>query len=177
MTDGQQRRRLRREAKARVDGLDIPVPFDVAALCARLAARRGRRIVLQPQPMGAGPTGMWVDAGGIDYIVYERETTPLHQEQIILHEVGHLVSEHGPPDVSDEEAVAVLMPDLDLDMVRRVMSRHGYTSEQEEEAELVASLVLERAGRTRSRTQSHPATPEAARAVDVLGSLLRGGPR
>ncbi len=171
MNDLQRLRRLRRTVEARVRSLDIPRPFDVSVLCARLGARRGREIRLRPQRMGAGPCGLWADVAGVDYIVYEAETTQLHQDQIILHEVGHLLAAHPSEPLMEQDCLALLMPDLDPAMVRRVLGRHGYSSEQEQEAELLASLVLERAGRTRVR--AHRAqTPEVTRALDHLGSVL-----
>lgn len=171
MKDTQQLRRLRRKVEARVGEMDIPTPFDVFTLCQRLSLPRGREIRLQARPMGAGPCGLWADAAGIDYIVYEQQTSRLHQEQIILHEVGHLLAEHHPAPFTDQECLSLLMPDLDPDMVRRVLSREGYTSEEEQEAELLASLVLERVGRTRllpRRVESADVT----RALNHLGSVL-----
>ena len=171
MNDLQRLRGIRRTVEARVGSLDIPKPFDIAVLCTRLSARRGREIRLRPQVMGAGPCGLWADVAGVDYIVYEMETTQLHQDQIILHEVGHLLAAHHSEPLSDQDCISLLMPDLDPAMVRRVLGRHGYTSEEEQEAELLASLVLERAGRTRTRAH-RTQTPEVARALDHLGSVL-----
>lgn len=95
----------------------------------------------------------------------------MHQEQIVLHEVGHLLAQHSPAEITDHECVALLMPDLDPEMIRQVMGRTGYTSEEEQEAELLASLVLERAHRTRT-PPARDAAPEVDRALDHLGSVL-----
>jgi len=175
MRDLQRLRRLRRQVEARLAELDIPTPFDVGVLCQRLAVRRGRPIHLRAETMGEGPCGLWADVAGADFILYERDTTPLHQEQIVLHEVGHLLAQHDPAPVGDQECAGWLMPDLDPAMVRRVMGRHGYTSQEEQEAELLASLVLERAGRTR-RAPAPMAAPEHHRALHHLGSVLDEDP-
>ncbi len=171
MNDLQRLRRLRRQVEARVDELDVPTPFDVTLMCERLGARRGRPIRLRAEATASGLCGLWAEVAGVDYIVYERDTTPLHQEQIILHEIGHLLAEHGPTAISDHESLALLMPDLDPEMVRRVVERRGYSSEEEQEAELLATLVLERAGRTKSSPLGAPSA-EDGRALDMLDSIL-----
>ena len=176
MSDLRRRRHLRHRVEDRLAELDVPDPFDVAVLCERLAAKRGQPIRLRPQPMGLGPCGLWVEVAGADYIVFERDTTPLHQEQIVLHEVGHLLANHTPASISDQESLAMLLPDLDPDMVRRVMGRTGYTSQEEEEAELLASLVLQRTGRA-DGNHSRPASPQASHAIGVLGTVLGDRPR
>jgi hypothetical protein len=118
----------------------MPVPFDASELCAAVAARRGRPIRLVPMDGLTGVCGLWVATATTDLIFYERVTTPPHQEHIILHELSHVLCDHQrAPDM------AGLLPDLDPEMVHRVLGRAGYTSEEEREAELLASLIRQRA--------------------------------
>jgi len=77
----------------------------------------------------------------VDYVFYEAETSQLHREHIILHELGHLLCEHQPTEVLDEEVVAQLLPDLNPAVVYRVLGRTTYTAIEEQEAEMLASLV------------------------------------
>lgn len=42
----------------------------------------------------------------------------------------------------DEDGLRSLLPDVDPSVVRRVLGRTGYESEQESEAELLADLVM-----------------------------------
>jgi hypothetical protein len=160
-------RQLRRDCAALVDQLDIPEPFDAAELCRRLAERRHRPIRLVPIALsGDGPCGLWLAARNADYVFYEQRTSRLHQEHIILHEVGHLVCQHEHSPLLDDEAATALLPSLDPAMVERALKRTGYSAREEQQAEMIASLILERVSRE---------TPEPCQAVapDVAGIVDR----
>jgi hypothetical protein len=137
------RRRCDRQIRALVESGDLPDPFTLEEFLARVAARRGRRIELHPNDyVPGGVCGMWLQLADVDIIVYAR-TTPLHQEHIVLHEVGHMFSDHhGRTDVND--LTRLLLPDLDPAMVQSLLNRSSYTDAEEQEAELLATLILER---------------------------------
>ncbi len=135
----------RKRCEARLRGLTLPVPFDVRSFCRSLAACRNRPLLLRPMASKAGPCGLWVAGPTADYIFYERETSPLHQEHIILHEASHLLCGHHPAPVSETGLSRLLFPDLEPEMVKEVLARAAYSLEDEREAELLASLILERA--------------------------------
>ena len=149
---------LRRRCEARLAELDLPVPFDVGALCRALETRRGRPIVLCPVATGAGPCGLWADTPTADLIFYERDTTPLHREHIIVHELCHLLWEHRPPPLSEADVRQLLFPDLQPALVRSVLQRASYSRDEEREAELLSTLILEQAGRA-----AVPGTPVTER--------------
>jgi hypothetical protein len=130
----------------------MPVPFDAGALCAKVAQQRGRPIRLVAMDGLTGVCGLWVATATTDLIFYERVTTPPHQEHIILHELSHVLCDHQRAASSASSALSALgaqvghlMPNLDPEMVQRVLGRAGYTSEEEREAELLASLIRQRA--------------------------------
>ncbi len=164
---------VRRRCEATLRQVEVPSPFDVEAFCAALSERRGRRIHLCPMNMGVSPCGVWLALPAADYIFYEDGTTRLHREHIVLHELGHVLSDHVPTDVLDEEVIKALMPDLDLRMVRRVLGRTSYSAVEEQEAEMLASLVLERASRA-TLAEARTAAPEVASVLDRLESTLKG---
>ncbi|WP_432093345.1 toxin [Streptomyces sp. bgisy100] len=127
-----------------VKSLDIPERTDVNALCDRLEERRGRPISLVEVPMPTGPgkpCGLWVAADDADYICYQQYTTQAHQQHIISHELGHMVCDHEAAPVMPNEVAQLLMPTLSPDLVRSVLGRTQYSSEEERAAELVASLL------------------------------------
>jgi hypothetical protein len=136
-------RRLRKRCEARLRDLPLPVPFDARALCAQVARRRGRPIRLLPLAGLTGVCGLWIATDTTDLIFYEQVTTPPHQEHIILHELSHLLCDH----YSAAPDAATLLPSLDPEVVRRVLGRAGYSTDEEREAELLASLIRQRAGR------------------------------
>src|SRR5690348_8656507 len=127
---------LTARCRARLDELDLPRPFDVRAMCADLGRRRGRPVELVEMALPAdAPSGLWLSTGQRDYIVYEQATSLLHQEHIILHELSHMLCGHTGGSRLREEHASRLFPQLDSGMIRRVLGRAGYTSEEEQEAE------------------------------------------
>jgi hypothetical protein len=145
-------RRLRKECEARLSGLAVPRPFDVRVFCDQVAHWRGRPLHVHELPAAEAadlPCGMWIATDGADHIFHVPGGSPLHRDHIVLHEIGHMLFDH----VVDEHAVAPtsgsaldrLLPDLDPAMVRRVLLRGGYSTEQEQAAEMMASLILQRA--------------------------------
>jgi hypothetical protein len=156
-------RKLRQRCERLIEGLDIPVPFDAGELCGRVAASRGRPIHLHAATMPAGaPCGVLVATPGDDYIIYERGTSQMHQEHIIVHEVGHVVGGHTAA-VLNLDTCRLLLPSLDPAIVSLVLARNHYTADQEREAEAFATLVLERAHRWR------PPASEWAAAAGTAG--------
>ncbi|GAB3497104.1 hypothetical protein [Amycolatopsis cihanbeyliensis] len=134
---------LRRGVKQLLRELDLAAPLDVRVLCDRLARRRNRPIKLMPYPLPApGVFGLWIATASTDHILYQRDTTAAHQEHIILHEVGHIISGHGG-DENDREVWSQLFPDLSPDSVRRALRRDGYGPAFEREAEMVATVIKE----------------------------------
>lgn len=137
-------RRLRKRCAALARDLPRPVPFDAIALCGMVAAQRGRPIRLIPIADLTGVCGLWMATDTADLIFYQQATTPPHQEHIILHELSHLLCDHYPSARPHATLVERLLPDLDPALVRRVLGRTGYATEEEREAELLASLIRER---------------------------------
>ncbi|MFJ9697010.1 ParH-like protein [Kitasatospora sp. NPDC101183] len=162
MTDGRRRerweRREQRELWRRCRGvaeeLRLPGPFDAERLVADLGARLGRPIELLPLPSrSCGPCGVLVSTERAEYVGYPLDTTALHQQHIVLHELAHLLCRHrgrvAPPKASAATVPSGLLPHLSEELVRRVLGRHGYSEREEQEAELIASLARGPAERPR----------------------------
>ncbi|MBB5930891.1 ImmA/IrrE family metallo-endopeptidase [Streptomyces echinatus] len=143
----------------------------VDTLVEHLAELYGQPIHLVPLPLPLGsPDGLWVAADGENYIVFEQRLAPVHQHQVILHELGHLICGHGAASVMTPEATQLLVPSLDPGMVRRVLGREHSHSEAEAEAELVGSLIGRQVGIwTAERTWDVP--PEARELAARLAAL------
>ncbi|MDQ8708235.1 hypothetical protein RCO28_38120 [Streptomyces sp. LHD-70] len=135
-------RDLERRIRRLLRSLDVQPPLSVPDLCTALARRRGRRIELRAFPLqSGGPLGAWLETPNADVIVFQKETTPHHQDHIILHELGHILADHpGPPGTAVWES---LLPGLKSDAIRRALLRCSYDTEEEQEAELVATIVGE----------------------------------
>jgi hypothetical protein len=143
-------RAVHARCEAAVRGLAIPAPFDASTFCAALAVRRSRPIELLPLSL-RGLTdrevlyGVVIDKPSCDIIVYERDTSQLHQQQIILHEASHLILEHHlslPPSEGSPRLPPTILGD---GTIRHLLWRRSHTDAAEQEAEILASLILERA--------------------------------
>lgn len=141
-------RQIRKRCQALVDGLTLPVPFSVDALVEELAAQRGRPIHLLALPNGmvVNACGLWIATETHDEIYVEEKTTPLHREHIILHEIGHILCDHEAAEEGGQVSLSKFLPDLSPELIERLLARTNYTSQQEQEAELVASLIRTAAG-------------------------------
>jgi hypothetical protein len=166
-------RRLQRRCQAKLNGLqlELPVPFTIQAFCQRLAQRLSRQIVLCPVDTRTGPCGLWVATADIDYFFYERATSKLHQELIVGHEAGHRVFNHHSAEVMPDELADVL--GLKVHLVHRMLGRTTYTREEEQEAEVFGTLVVQQAVRAAVPARP-PADPAVAAALDRVQAALTG---
>ncbi|MEV0374823.1 ImmA/IrrE family metallo-endopeptidase [Streptomyces sp. NPDC050636] len=141
----------------------------------RLSADRGRPIQLVPLPLGAEtPCGMWLATDAFDVIVVEADTSSLHQDHIIAHELAHMLCNHGDSAEFETAMMRDLMPNLDPRRVREMLGRTSYSTAEEQEAEIVASLILERV--TRPPVESVWSVPSAdAETVARIENSLNPG--
>ncbi|MET9374887.1 hypothetical protein ABZX98_12155 [Streptomyces sp. NPDC002992] len=136
-------------------------------LCQALARSRGRHIELRPYPLPTpGPLGLWFETSTADLIIFQRETTTLHQDHIVLHEVGHMLADHRGPAVAADQWQA-LLPSLRTEAIQRALQRCTYDTEQEWEAELVATIVGEWASVLDHVTPTESSDDIAARRVQA----------
>ncbi|MFT4043791.1 MAG: hypothetical protein QM673_11585 [Gordonia sp. (in: high G+C Gram-positive bacteria)] len=140
---GRGQRRSERElwalCRRSLNGLDLDLPLDVEQLCSRYGTRRGRAIRPLPYALPAGmPNGIWLAASDADYFFYQANTSPLHRDQIIIHEFGHLIAGH---QMLGEVSAAVLAapPAGDSEAALR---RTCYSDDREWEAETLASMIV-----------------------------------
>jgi hypothetical protein len=77
-------------------------------------------------------------------IAYAENTSGFHQDHIILHEVGHLISQHRGRCVLSEEDAQRIAPDLAPAALAHLLDRSGGQAE-EHEAETIAALIHQQA--------------------------------
>ncbi len=174
------RSQLRRTCEAVVAGLPLPAPFSVDALCERIGAERDRPIRRLPMDLpDAAPFGLLVSVDDADYVIYEQRTTRLHRDHILLHELAHVLLRHEATPVLADEAAQLLLPHLDPALVRRMLARTHYSAVEEQQAELVASLILERASRwtPEQPEQTWTVPPAATGVISRVEQSLRGRSR
>ena len=134
---------LHAACSAHLRRLPLPVPFDLDEFCRRISAERGRPLVVLPweSAVPAGTTGSCVPYGDRDVIYHQPWATGLHRTQIVLHEIAHLVCSHVAHDTLSSQ-FEMVQPEA----YARMFARHdNYDDEQEREAEMLASLMMEHA--------------------------------
>lgn len=166
-------RALKRELRRDLRELDIHPPLSVDELCSRLGGLRGRPIRMQAQELPAEVFGLWVPGAAVDYIVYQEHSTPVHQRHTKLHEFGHIYCSHQPG--HRVEVVTSMLrdgafgPDVAEDIwggLARTSGPErqwpvGYDDDQEHEAEMVATIIMEWA------SVADYVTPSRADQIDV----------
>jgi hypothetical protein len=129
--------------------------FSVDALCQVISAQRGRPLHVHPLnvPPSAGlnACGMWIATDVADHVFVEHRTSRFHQEHIILHEIGHMLCDHVTEDLPRTLTETLREGGVDTGLARQVLARTSYTTRQEKDAEMVASLILERVARRSAR--------------------------
>lgn len=106
------RRRLLNRAETRARQLlselpALPEPWDVHAFVERVAEHRRRRISCAPTTMSqyaSVASGLWVRQPDFDLIAYDATASALHQENTILHELGHILLGHQGVSLPDPRA-------------------------------------------------------------------------
>ncbi|GEM_PF-877246 len=158
---------LLRRCTALLTDLPVSLPFDVDTLAGQIAARRGRPVILTPMQRLPGLTGLWIASASRDIILYSPRTTRLHRDHIILHELCHLWCGHDPIAATEADLASILGPDISANTVRQVLRRAGYSTVEEREAEVLASLILQHA----SGAHESDADGEGGTDTDLLHRL------
>lgn len=172
------REQSRRECEALVDAIDLPDPFDLAEMCARLGRDLGRPIVLMSHAMVVGGLcGTWMRTAQADYVFYEQDTSRLHQQHIVFHELGHLLRRHEPVKILDADLARIMAPTLRPAEGFRVLGRDSYSDDDEFDAELIATLLQRRIGRQTVREQPTATDPTASEIIERISRSLSRGER
>lgn len=139
------------EMLAKARELPIPDPWDRDQFISDLAEVRGRPIKLVPTDTASlvgSPCGLWVVRDDEDIIFHESDTSDYHIDQIVRHEIGHMMLGHDKTDsgqglsAASAELFRILLPDINPAGVHAVLGRLDFASEQEREAETFANLMM-----------------------------------
>ena len=160
---------VRVRCRSRLRGIAIPRPFALDAFCAQVAEARERPLHLAtlPRPTDpALPTGLWLNGEAADYVFYDGQTSELHQQQIVLHEIGHMFFGHDDEFLDDNDVLFRGPGDpLRIDVVGQIHARRRYSTLQEREAEEFATLLLEKIGEIPKVPRRAGFTPRMAAAL------------
>jgi hypothetical protein len=164
------RRDLRRRCDTIVRSLGLPLAgLDVASLRDRVEAARGIRIVLSPADTRHIACGAAITLETHTLVRYAEATSPMHQAHIVCHELGHLLLGHKGVLMSAASR-AVLTPDLDPEMVARMLARDQCSDDDEQAAEYLGRLLARRLQRV-SPLPTRDEVDAPAEVVDLLRAL------
>lgn len=160
-------------------GLHVPDPFDATELAASTSRCLSAAVELVAIDMPAGaPYGLtlFTDDGG-HIIAYEQSTTRLHRDHIIGHELAHIMLRHEPMTVEEPTVTQLIFPTLPPSLVHRVLNRTGaYTRAEEQEAETLATMLMEYGSQATTEPGFSHLTPDDA-AIAARFSQLFERPR
>lgn len=136
-------RTLRKWTRRLLRDLGVQPPLDINQLCELISNYRNRPIVLFRYPLVTpGPPGMWFELDDLDVIVYQKNTSPIHQAHVQGHEVGHILAGHSPDQIAEEKTAAALREAFGCTPpVGR--ARTCYDTAAEREAEVIATTILQ----------------------------------
>lgn len=89
-------------------------------------------------------------------VVLRRGHLPLHQNHILAHEISHIICDHPGSLELDQDTLRAI--GFDPTLVQRMSGRTSYTSEDEREAEVMASVIRQLMYRGREGPSSRPAS-------------------
>jgi len=166
-------RRLRQRCEGKYKQLKVPDPFDINEFCAALGQERRRPVILVPIALpGRAPCGMWAVTDDADYIFVQKQTSPLHQALIGLHELSHLLFAHNSSTAVGAHAGQLLAPSLDPEAIRYMLGRTHYSADEEREAEMLATVILNDVGTWAAPEPDRDLPPEVASLVQRLERSL-----
>lgn len=138
--------RLRRRCAKILRQISAGKHLNLDELVARITAWRNREIILLPFNMPAGtPCGLWLSLNDKDVIVYDENTSILHQKHIIAHELGHIAFDHNKDEDSaiDNQVARDLFPSFNPELIIKTLGRTHYSSKVEREAETFATIAIQ----------------------------------
>lgn len=171
---GSRRGKLQRSCEARVAALDLPTPLQLPVLKQRLEEQRGREIWVLPDKGELPPeiTGLWLGAKTRDYVYFREGLVGCRLENTLLHEFSHMICRHSSASVAEQDWMRAKAPKLTaVGDIEHMCMRRDYGASDEQEAELMASLILARAeGRWQRLGRSQQDAQAAARVESIFNT-------
>jgi hypothetical protein len=148
---------LRTQAASAFTALEAPDGLTLESLTRLLEEDRGKKIVVREvEHLGRDQvSGLWFSLQDTDLVLHAKTPSPLHREQIILHEFAHMALKHERL-MGSADHLASLLPDLNPAVVSRCLARCKRQSEPEIVAEALADLFAGALARTRRASRVEP---------------------
>ncbi|MCZ7415731.1 MULTISPECIES: ImmA/IrrE family metallo-endopeptidase [unclassified Streptomyces] len=169
---GRHLKALRRTCEDILGALEVADSPDMFALCEQVGRRRERPVRLAAVDLrDTGVYGLWIATQDEDFVLYESHTSRLHQEHIVAHELAHILCDHHRGGDLDDQSIHLLFPNLEPSVVRGMLGRCGYLAAEEQEAEVMASVLLTRVQRKPAEA-TWDVSAEAAQTIARIESVV-----
>jgi hypothetical protein len=122
--------------------LHLPTHLTLNLLVAHIETLRGRRIAIVETAKLSGKKicGLWIPRDDVDVIYHSVTRGPLHKQQMILHEISHMILRHDEVDGATWQGVKIFQQ-LSGEVVTKALARGDFRSDLEAAAEHLADLL------------------------------------
>ncbi|MFI7166917.1 hypothetical protein ACIBM3_31130 [Rhodococcus erythropolis] len=124
--------------------------------------QRGLRLIPLPDTAVVGLCGVWLATPDTDVIFHRPTSEPTQLHQIVTHECGHMLLNHGRDDELTQAQLAELLTGidlkaygLDLSMVKAARGLTDYNDPEEYDAELFADIITTQASEATARRRGY----------------------
>ncbi|AEF43091.1 hypothetical protein [Hoyosella subflava] len=141
-----EKRAVERRAREVLARLRMPEPWSIDALIGEVSAVMGFEIQVQtvpPEALEDSPCGMTLVCPGQAVLVVAEGSPRWHTELVICHELAHMLLEHQSGEKPPRELLQAWFPSFDPDDVQMMFGRTTFDTREEQEAELLATLIVD----------------------------------
>lgn len=133
---------VRETARAAFSGLQLPAHVTLESLIRHIEELRGRpiKIVQSENLSGKAICGLWIPREHADVVYHSAARGKLHRQQMILHELSHMVLRHDENQEATWQGVSVFR-ELSGETVAKALARGDFRSGLEAAAEHLADLM------------------------------------
>lgn len=127
---------------AAFDELSLGDVFTFDELVGAVQSRRGRRLrIVELSELGDhdGLCAIWLKTDAEDLVLHAHSESALHRQQFVLHELAHMMFDHGEDD--DLAEPDFLLPDIPPETRRRLLRRQDLDTADEILAESLADQL------------------------------------
>lgn len=138
---------LRQRCLDRLAALDLPYGFNSGHLLGAISKLRGKPVEVKSidtMELRGQTCGWRVELRDKEVIVFAAGTSKMHQYHILAHEVGHILCDH--PGLNGDDVPPDVLQAMGIEpaAVLRVSGRCGHSPKDEQEAEVLGTLLRQR---------------------------------
>lgn len=122
--------------------LQLPTDVTLESLVRHIEKVRGRRIriVETEKLIGKRICGLWIPREDVDVIYHSVTDGLLHRQQMILHEISHMILRHDQAEGATWQGIKIFQ-ELSGEVVRKALARGDFRSDSEAAAEYLADKL------------------------------------